>query len=196
MTPCASCSVDTAAAECDCAHDPALLLPPATLLAITVAKMRGDAAEVSRLKLDGLARLRVVRLDTTREDSAPMTRPPAHSMFVPAKPYAPEGAARRDATPAPPVAPAVPTVPGYSQPTNDTPDSLAREAYRRRQFALSEAFSACSLRYKMAGVNSLPTSDELETEIDAIVSRGGPRGYSSQATANNAGMNRSGTGSL
>ena len=125
-----------------------------------------------------------------------MTRPPAHSMFVPAKPYAPEGAARRDATPAPPVAPAVAVVQGYSRPASDAPEAVAREAYRRRQFALSEAFSACSLRYKMAGVNALPTSDELEAEIDLIISRGGPRGYVSQAVTNNAGMNLSGQGSL
>ena len=194
MTPCAVCDVNTSAEDCACAHEPVLMLPRETLTAMTVAKLRGDRAEVTRLKLDGLARLRAVRQDTYQEDS--MTRPPAHSMFVPAKPYAPEGAARRDATPAPPVAPAVPTVPGYSQPTNDTPDSLAREAYRRRQFALSEAFSACSLRYKMAGVNALPTSDELEAEIDSIISRGGPRNYMPQDQANNAGMNRSGQGSL
>ena len=146
---------------------------------------------VARFGSDG------VRADhvPTREDSAPMTRPPAHSMFVPAKPYAPEGAARRDATPAATVA-APAAIQGYARPADDSPLTMAAEAHRRRMFALPQAFALVGMDYRRAGINCLPQSADIERTIDQIVSAGGPAGYVSQADTNSNGVNRSGQGSL
>lgn len=194
MTPCAVCDVNTSAEDCACAHEPVLMLPRETLTAMAVAKLRGDHAEVTRLKLDGLARLRAVRHDTYQEDS--MTRTP-HSMFIkPAHRELLEGADRRDATP--PMPPSVDPFAAarYQPPPDDSEQAATREVYRRRQYCQQEAFSLVAMDNRRAGINLLPQPAEIDRAIDAIIAAGGPRGYTSADTANNAGMNRSGMASL